>query len=144
MSIPKLTHSKFLTIRGVFHKAVMQSPRSVTLYIEEADKKAGSVKEFMGSSPRNRKSEKTHKVLYESIISPNVRDQVGYVKSQSGVIYLSPIDLKESYGTYKIDERGTRIIMNGYTYLVDHVEYLEELFESCVAVELWLREAKKG
>lgn len=93
----------------------------------------------MGSLPPASTKSVTIPVLFTKQPDPEERGRPGLGNTFSGVIYVSPLQLIENFGEYKIDAEKYSINLAGHDYVVDWLDWLEEAYDTCVAVEIKLK-----
>ena len=82
--------------------------------------------------------------LYEKEISNRMRDKYGLSKEVNGIIYLSPKQLEPKLGSYQLDWNKTKVHFNGSTQVIDKIIYLEEMYGSCVGIQIFVKDDVRG
>jgi hypothetical protein len=98
---------------------------------------------FVGDSKRD-SVEYTFNALYEKDISTRTREKYGITNLVNGIVYLSPLQVAPKLGTYRVDKDKTVIHFNGAIQVIDKIDYLEEMYGSCIAIQIFLKDATKG
>ena len=143
-----LPKAKFLQYQNIFFRKVTATPYFVELETVTAsdyteDDGSFSLEKFVGDSPRS-SVRHTFKALYEKEISDRTREKYGLPKEVNGVVYLSPKQLVPVFGDYHLDWNTTKIHFEGRVQVVNKIVYLEELYKSCVGVQIFVRDELKG
>jgi hypothetical protein len=99
--------------------------------------------EFVGERPRETKLY-NFPALYEREIPIRVREKYGLPKEVNGVVYLSPISLKQKLGVEVLDWDKTKVHFAGKIQVIQKIEYLEPLYNSCIGVQLFVKDDLKG
>lgn len=142
--------SKFFNYQGIFYNKVQASEMIIELGIEVAAAPSGNfLRDFGGVNPRSVATWHKFPALYEANFDDFNRDEkVGLTEQESGTIYLSPLQLIPVFNSFIIDRKATVIRKwNGTAYhefIISNVKYLEPLYDSCLAVEINLKEAIRG
>lgn len=144
-----ITKPKFLSDQSAFLRHIKATPYKVKLETVSplptpiSGNEGFDIAAFVGDS--NRESVLNEfQVLYEKEISQRTREKYGLPKEVNGIIYLSPRQLVPVYGDYHIDWNKTIVHFEGATQVIDRVIYLEELYGSCVGVQVFLKDSLKG
>lgn len=140
-----LPQAKFKQYRQIFFRKVTGTPYSIQLETVTPLVPASdfSLEEFVGDSPRV-SNVHTFPALYEKDISDRVREKYGLPKEVNGIVYLSPLQLVPVYGDYHLDWNTTKIHFEGRVQVINKIVYLEELYNSCVGVQIFVRDENKG
>ena len=144
-----LPKAKFLRYQSIFHQKVMATPYTIELEVVRVstdfmDEDGGfSLEKFVGDSPRTSTTHK-FKALYEKEISDRTREKYGLPREVNGIVYLSPKQLVPVFGDYHLDWNTTKIHFEGRVQVVNKIVYLEELYNSCVGVQIFVRDDNKG
>lgn len=140
-----ITKDKFNQYQGIFYSKVTNTPYFVELIRVSIvdghyDEDGGfNLEAFVGSSNRVYKSYRLQ-CLYEKQIADRTRDKYGIPKEVNGVVYLSPRQLVPLFGDYHIDVNKTKFKFEGHTQVINKVVYLEELYGSCVGLQIFLQD----
>lgn len=140
-----LPQAKFKQYRQIFFNKVTGTPYSIKLEIVTPETPSGefSLEEFVGDSPRTSRFY-TFPALYEKDISDRVREKYGLPKEVNGIVYLSPLQLVPVFGDYHLDWNRTKVHFEGRVQVINKIVYLEELYKSCVGVQIFVRDDNKG
>lgn len=140
-----LPETKFKQYRQIFFKKVTGTPYSIQLEIvtPQPPSEGFSLEEFVGDSPRTSKLY-TFPALYEKEISDRDREKYGLPKEVNGVVYLSPLQLVPVLGDYHLDWNKTKVHFEGRVQVINKIVYLEELYKSCVGIQIFVRDDNKG
>lgn len=138
-----LAKSSFEKFQAIFYRKVAASPYSITLSIITPTTVQGSMEEFVGDSDRDVKQYE-FPCLYEKTVDVMQREKYGLPDMIDGIVFLSPLQLVPVLGTYLINKERTKITFEGRTHVIDRVIYLESLFNSCVSVQLDIKDDLKG
>lgn len=143
-----LPQAKFARYQNIFYQKVTATPYTIELevvtpadYME--DDGGFSLEKFVGDSPRTSTTH-TFKALYEKEISDRTREKYGLPKEVNGIVYLSPKQLVPVFGDYHLDWNTTKVHFEGRVQVVNKIVYLEELYNSCVGVQIFVRDELKG
>lgn len=131
-------HAKYVQ---AFHKKVKDSPKRVLVkYIEEPRTESSdySFSDFTGiTEPApNLFKEVEIPCLYNKVTADYDKSYVGYNSILEGKIYFSPALLVKAFGTYDLDPRRVEIVIDGITCIINRFSKKEELYNTCVAVEM--------
>ena len=148
-----ITKQRFLRYRDLFYRKVSQSPEVCTI-ITTAKTSAGSLEDFVGASNRTT-TEYTIPVLYNYDIQDFGREKVGLTNMQSAVVYISPLQVLKAQGEGSVPQyvdkaavllkaQTTKVILKGHRYIVEKVDFMEPLFDTCIAIQLTLRDEIRG
>jgi hypothetical protein len=141
-----LTQTAFKRYQDVFHKKIMNTPFKVTIEITTVTApttEGFSMEKFVGGSPRTPKFYEVN-ALYEREIPLRTREKYGLPKEVNGVVYFSPIQLKQVIGTFELDWNKTKIHFAGSVQVIQKIELLEPLYNECLGVQVFLKDALKG
>lgn len=140
-----LLQNKFKSYQRIYHKKVMTTPHQVDLEIIETAPKTEdfSMDSFVGDSERD-PIRYTFRALYEKDISMRTREKYGITNEVNGIIYLSAIQVTEVLGDYHIDKNKTVAYFNGKRQVIEKLDYLEELFGSCIGIQIFLKDDVRG
>lgn len=119
------------------------SPLVCTLHIASIDAGATSFQRFVGESSRTY-TDYPIKCLWDRNFSPYQREKYGISEDVTGAVYLSPKMVKKKLGYWKLDKLKTKISFNGENFIVDELNFLGEMYNSCIAIELRLVSDVKG
>lgn len=142
-----LTQPKFSRYRQVFFNKVKATPYTIKLEIVQpqvsADSEEFSLESFVGDNPRESKFYE-FRALYEKEISDRTREKYGLPKEVNGIVYLSPLQLVPVFGDYHLDWNKTKVHFEGHVQVINKIIYLEELYNSCVGIQIFVRDELKG
>lgn len=142
-----LPQAKFSKYRQIFFNKVTNTPYTIKLEIVSPLATPTyddfSLEEFVGDSPRE-SSFYEFRALYEKEISDRTREKYGLPKEVNGVVYLSPMQLVPVFGDYHLDWNRTKIHFEGRVQVINKIVYLEELYKSCVGVQIFVRDDLQG
>lgn len=142
-----LPQTKFSKYRQIFFNKVTNTPYTIKLEIvaplATPTYDDFSLEEFVGDSPRE-SSFYEFRALYEKEISDRTREKYGLPKEVNGVVYLSPMQLVPVFGDYHLDWNRTKIHFEGRVQVINKIVYLEELYKSCVGVQIFVRDDLQG
>lgn len=142
-----LNSQTFKAYQNKFHSKIIQTPHVITLEVFSVEDKIDTgefdLDSFVGDSVRTSKKYQFN-ALYEKDISTRTREKYGITNLVNGIVYLSPIQVSKEFGTYKVDKNKTVVHFNGATQVIDKIDYLDELFNSCIAIQIFLRDDTKG
>ncbi len=62
----------------------------------------------------------------------------------NGEIFLSPKQLVPLFGTYKLNWNKTKVHFEERIQVIDRIIYLEPMYESCVGVQVFVKDVLKG
>ena len=142
-----ITKAKFISYRNSFYQKLINTPYKIKLeiitVISVPEPTEFSMDAFVGDSPRT-SSLYEFQALYEKEISSRTREKYGLAKEVNGTVYLSPLQLIPKFGTYKLDWNRTKVHFEGRVQVIDRIILLEELYDSCVGIQLFLKDDLKG
>ena len=141
-----LPQAKFNRYRQVFFNKVKATPYTIKLEtktITPTTDSGFSLESFVGDSPRSSELHEFH-ALYEKEISDRTREKYGLPKEVNGIVYLSPLQLVPVYGDFHLDWNKTKIHFEGHVQVINKIIYLEELYKSCVGIQIFVRDELKG
>lgn len=138
----KVTEAKFLKYQAIFNQHVEESDMILEVGFNKIPNQSGDfLRDFTGSNAREETVWHSFHALYETNIATYIRDKVGMTAAhESGAIYLSPLQLIPIFGSFVIDKKTTIFRKSGHLFLPDSIQYLEPLYDTCIAVEIRLRE----
>ncbi len=138
-----LSLGQFRHFQSEFLRKVIASPYQVVF--KEYSVLSGTVMEtFFGDSDRVIKRELALPCLYEKFVNNREREKVGLPTTVDGVIYFSPLQLVPLFDTFKLNINSFVFEFQGRTQVVENVTYMEEIFNSCIAVRFGIRDNLKG
>lgn len=142
-----VTKSKFQYYQNTFYKKLLATPYRIKLEIVTIQKveptEEFSMDAFVGDSPRTSEFYE-FQALYEKEIPNRTREKYGLPKEVNGVVYLSPKQLVPALGYYHLDWNKTKVHFEGRVQVIDKIIYLEELYGSCVGVQIFVKDDLKG
>lgn len=142
-----VSQAKFSSYRSLFYQKLLQTPYKIQLEVVSIQKveptEEFSLDAFVGDSPRNSKFYE-FQALYEKEISDRDREKYGLPKEVNGVVYLSPLQLVPVFGTFKLDWNKTKVHFEGSTQVINKIVYLEQLYDSCVGIQIFVKDDLKG
>lgn len=102
-----------------------------------------SMDAFVGDSKRTSEFYEFN-ALYEKEIPNRTREKYGLPKEVNGVVYLSPKQLTPIFGDYHLNWNRTKVHFEGRVQVIDKVVYLDELYGSCVGVQIFIKDDLRG
>lgn len=141
-----ITQGNFRRYQEAFFRKIKATPFTIQLEIVTIIRtgKAGfSLEDFVGDNERT-STFHTFNALYEREIPLRSREKYGLPKEVNGVVYLSPLQLVPVLGTFELNWNKTRVHFAGHTQVIQKIEYLEPLYNSCVGLQLFLKDTLKG
>ena len=141
-----VTRQKFLEYQNIFFSKLKRTPYEIKLEIISFEKNNSgefSLESFVGDSPRTSKFY-TLQALYEKDVSDRTREKYGLPLEVNGVVYLSPKQLVPLFGDYHLSWNCTKVYFNGRVQVINKIIYLEEMYGSCVGIQIFLRDDNKG
>lgn len=142
-----VTRAKFLSYQNLFYKKLQATPYKIQLEIVTIQKveptEEFSMDAFVGDSPRTSEFFE-FRALYEKEIPNRTREKYGLPKEVNGIVYLSPKQLVPALGYYHLDWNKTKVHFEGRIQVIDKIIYLEELYGSCVGVQIFVKDDLKG
>lgn len=142
-----VTRNQFLYYQNTFYKKLLATPYRIKLEIVTIQKveptEEFSLEAFVGDSPRTSEFYE-FQALYEKEIPNRTREKYGLPKEVNGVVYLSPKQLVPALGYYHLDWNKTKVHFEGRIQVIDKIIYLEELYGSCVGVQIFVKDDLKG
>lgn len=142
-----VTKTKFLQYQALFYRKLLATPYKVKLEVitiqNTKPSEEFSMDAFVGDSPRV-STFYEFQALYEKDISNRTREKYGLPMEVNGVVYLSPKQLVPKLGDYHLNWNRTKVHFEGRTQVIDRVIYLEELYGSCVGIQIFVKDDLKG
>lgn len=141
-----ITQGNFRRYQEAFFRKIKATPFTIQLEIVTIIRtgKAGfSLEDFVGDNERT-STFHTFNALYEREIPLRSREKYGLPKEVNGVVYLSPLQLVPVLGTFELNWNKTRVHFTGHTQVIQKIEYLEPLYNSCIGLQLFLKDTLKG
>lgn len=140
--VQAITPTKFLRYQEAFHKEASSSPLKCTLIIT-GKTSTDAFSDFVGDNTR---TEEIHDIpiLWERSLESINRSKYGIEQGRDSTMFISPKTLERHLGTFRIDARTTKVRFLGRDWIVDKVDFLSPLYNSCIAVEIHLQSATKG
>lgn len=141
-----LTQSRHDNFVEVFHRNVINSPKTVTLRLLELDEEntTGSFEDFTGTTEPATSKEVSFPCLYKKNKLEFDDSFIGFNNIVDGRIYLSPKQLTNAFGTFRLDARQVNFILDGVEYNCVKVSFLEELFSMPIGVEFTIKDKLRG
>jgi len=141
-----LTLAQFKRYQSIFYRKILGTPFEVSLEvvrINSAPTEEFSIDSFVGDSPR---ASKTYpfRALYEREIPTRTRDKFGLSKEVNGVIYISPLQLAPVLGDFKLDWNKTKVHFADRVQVIEKIDYLEPLYDSCIGLQIFIKDDLKG
>lgn len=142
-----ISKAKFLQYQTLFYRKLLATPYKVRLEVITIQRtkpsEEFSMDAFVGDSPRV-STFYEFQALYEKDISNRTREKYGLPMEVNGVVYLSPKQLVPKLGDYHLNWNRTKVHFEGRTQVIDRVIYLEELYGSCVGIQIFVKDDLKG
>ena len=137
MSVAVITPEKFYRYRTQFKKNLDKVPaRCVITFTTQTS--SGSFTDFTGDSNRTTNTF-TLPCLYNFELSEQQRLKYGMDSNESGIIFLSPIHLQEMTGYTDLTRKDiAMILLNEGEFAVNRVKHKEPLYNSCIAIQLYV------
>ena len=144
-----VTKQAFISRQTAFFNHVKATPyyidlETVSAKPTPAGKAEGfDIAAFVGDSNRESVTYRFH-ALYEKEITDRMREKYGLPREVNGIVYLSPRQLTPVYGDYHLDWNTTKVHFEGRIQVINHIVYLEEMYGSCVGVQIFVKDDNKG
>ena len=142
-----ISKGQFTNYRSIFYNKLKKTPHYIELevfsVVNAPSSNEFSLDAFVGDSQRTSTTYK-FQALYEKIVSDRMREKYGLAKEVNGVVYLSPLQLVPVLGTFYLDWNKTKIHFNGKVQVINKVIYLEEMYDSCVGIQIFITDDLKG
>ena len=139
--------ARFLSNQNLFYRKLQQTPYKIQLEVVTVQKveptEDFSFDAFVGDSPRE-STFYSFQALYEKEIPNRTREKYGLPKEVNGVVYLSPLQLVPKLGDYHLNWNKTKVHFEGRVQVIDKIVYLEELYGSCVGLQIFIKDDLKG
>lgn len=135
----QLTKDKFLQYQKAFYNKAIESPMSATFNIL-AVASTTEFDTFIGEEAVTTAKTFSLPCLYEYNAFENTRKDFGLDEDSQATIYVSPLQLEKVNTTFLVDHKLTEIVFLDKTYIINSVTYKENLFATCLAVEIKLIE----
>nr|UWD62246.1 MAG: hypothetical protein [Bacteriophage sp.]DAW11950.1 MAG TPA: hypothetical protein [Caudoviricetes sp.] len=144
-----ISRARFFKYQQEFYKKLRQTPYEVRLDIISVTKKTTEddvfdFDSFVGDSDRITSESYTFRALYEKEIPNRTREKYGLPKEVNGIVYLSPKQLVPKLGDYHLNWNKTKIHFEGHVQVIDKIIYLEELYGSCIGLQIFVKDDLKG
>ena len=142
-----VSRTKFFQYQNIFYKKLLNTPYKIRLEVVTIQKieptEEFSMDAFVGDSPRT-STFYEFQALYEKEIPNRTREKYGLPKEVNGIVYLSPKQLVPKLGDYHLNWNKTKIHFEGRVQVIDKIIYLEELYGSCVGLQIFVKDDLKG
>lgn len=139
--------ARFLSYQNLFYRKLQQTPYKIQLEVVTVQRveptEDFSFDAFVGDSPRE-STFYSFQALYEKEIPNRTREKYGLPKEVNGVVYLSPLQLVPKLGDYHLNWNKTKVHFEGRVQVIDKIIYLEELYGSCVGLQIFIKDDLKG
>lgn len=118
-------------------------PHKVTLIDNVLDAPDSDLSAFTGD---REVTQKTYEftALYNREIQIRERQKYGLTDEVNGIIFLSPLELIPKRGSFQVDTKLTKIFFAGKEQIIERVDYLEPLYNSCIAVQIFVKDTING
>lgn len=140
--VEHLTPTRFLQYQEAFYNEVSKSPLTCDLIIQVVSS-TDDLSTFVGDSTRSQTIYKIP-ILWERNLDSVNRSKWGFEQSRDSTLYIAPKSLEKKLGHYNITPLNTRIVFQDREWIVEKVDKLSPLFNSCIALEVKLQSATKG
>ena len=141
-----VTRSHFLRYQEALYQKILSVPYKVGLEVSAVNGSPSSgfsINAFVGDSPRTLNTYELQ-ALYVKEISNREREKYGLPMEVNGEVYFSPKQLVPLFGTYLLDWNKTKIHFEGRIQVIDKVVYLEKMYDTCIGIQLFLKDSLKG
>ena len=142
-----ISRTRFFQYQSMFYKKLLNTPYSIRLEVVSIQKieptEEFSMDAFVGDSPRT-STFYEFQALYEKEIPNRTREKYGLPKEVNGIVYLSPKQLVPKLGDYHLNWNKTKIHFEGHVQVIDKIIYLEELYGSCIGLQIFVKDDLKG
>ena len=142
-----VSRTKFFQYQNIFYKKLLNTPYKIRLEVVTIQKveptEEFSMDAFVGDSPRTSEFYE-FQTLYEKEIPNRTREKYGLPKEVNGIVYLSPKQLVPKLGDYHLNWNKTKIHFEGHVQVIDKIIYLEELYGSCIGLQIFVKDDLKG
>lgn len=142
-----ISRTRFFQYQSMFYKKLLNTPYSIRLEVVTIQKieptEEFSMDAFVGDSPRT-STFYEFQALYEKEIPNRTREKYGLPKEVNGIVYLSPKQLVPKLGDYHLNWNKTKIHFEGRVQVIDKIIYLEELYGSCIGLQIFVKDDLKG
>lgn len=142
-----VSRTKFFQYQNIFYKKLLKTPYKIQLEVVTIQKveptEEFSMDAFVGDSPRT-STFYEFQALYEKEIPNRTREKYGLPKEVNGIVYLSPKQLVPKLGDYHLNWNKTKIHFEGHVQVIDKIIYLEELYGSCIGLQIFVKDDLKG
>ena len=142
-----ISKGKFLQYQRMFHQKIVNTPHTIGLEVVSLVRVPSegefSLDAFVGDSSRTPVIYSLQ-ALYVRDIPMKAREKYGLPIEVNGMIFLSEIQLTNTVGSFRLDWNKVKIHFQGGVQVVQKVEYLEPLYDSCIGVQLFLKDVLKG
>lgn len=142
-----ISRTRFFQYQSMFYKKLLNTPYSIRLEVVTIQKieptEEFSMDAFVGDSLRT-STFYEFQALYEKEIPNRTREKYGLPKEVNGIVYLSPKQLVPKLGDYHLNWNKTKIHFEGHVQVIDKIIYLEELYGSCIGLQIFVKDDLKG
>lgn len=142
-----VSRTKFFQYQNIFYKKLLNTPYKIRLEVVTIQKveptEEFSMDAFVGDSSRTSEFYE-FQALYEKEIPNRTREKYGLPKEVNGIVYLSPKQLVPKLGDYHLNWNKTKIHFEGHVQVIDKIIYLEELYGSCIGLQIFVKDDLKG
>ena len=142
-----VSRTKFFQYQNIFYKKLLNTPYKIRLEVVTIQKveptEEFSMDAFVGYSPITSEFYE-FQALYEKEIPNRTREKYGLPKEVNGIVYLSPKQLVPKLGDYHLNWNKTKIHFEGHVQVIDKIIYLEELYGSCIGLQIFVKDDLKG
>lgn len=144
-----IPYNKFVKFRLSFQKNCESSGLILDM-IKITPRSSNSFDSFIGDSEKTRELKKLP-YLFDFEAVGSQREKYGIAKDIDAVVYIPQDNFKKAFGINKFEDLGNRnsyrnfkIRFKDEDFIIDAVNYLEELYGMCIAIQLNLKTDKKG
>jgi hypothetical protein len=125
---------------------VTNSPKVVTIILVQLPQEGepATFENFTGIQAAEVTKTVTLNCLYNKNDLDFDESYAGYQNIASGTLYFSPKQLIQAFGTFRLDGREVRFVLDGKEYNTIDVSLSEELFDTCIAVEFNIKDKLRG
>jgi len=139
----RLTRKAFYNYKDAFTKKVNASPVLASLIITKVSQEPGTIEQFLGEQSRQ-STTFTFPCLYSYTLDPFEREPIGLSKTGNAMVYLPPDFLLKHFSDYHLERTKVKVVLFNKTYIVSNIDYLYEIFDSCIAIQFTCKEEIRG
>jgi hypothetical protein len=134
--------NRYSLIKKKFYETVLRSPVCCKITLATYNQNAQGYDAVVGNTTRTETSV-TLPCLYTRTFDDRTRSKYGLTNNVSGMVYVSPDQLVQAFGTYRLPDNQVTIELTGEKFYCAKIVYNGEISnynDSCVSVEFRLKD----